>query len=216
MRRPRSRLTRLACPTSSSPSNRMLPRTRAPAGSSPMSARSAWLLPAPDSPATPSVSPASISKLTSDTTHSSRPCRSWLTQSASTDSRGRSVDAVWMTADMHEIFDDRDRVAARRARGSGAAASARATLQVHVQARDRGGRDAGDAPGLPERVRAHGRELLSHLVREPAHLRVVEVGRDAQLLVPARAIDLLVLALDVARVLRLDLDLLGHAGVVDR
>ena len=55
-------------------------------------------------------------------------------------------------------------------------------------------------------------ELLLHFDRRPRTCPVVEIGGQLQRL-PARvALDFVVLALDVARVLRLDLDLLGDRG----
>ena len=84
----------------------------------------------------------------------------------------------------------------------------RAALQVHEQQRDRRGRDARHARRLADGFRPVPAELLLHLVRQAAH-RCGSRGRRERASSPAPAArDLVVLAIDVARVLGRDLDLL--------
>src|SRR5690606_36904352 len=84
--------------------------------------------------------------------------------------------------------------------GSGHAAAALA-LQVHQQQRNRRRGHARDALGLADAQRTHAFELLLHFGRQAAHGGVVEVLRDRRGLVPALALDLLALAVQVAGVL---------------
>ena len=90
---------------------------------------------------------------------------------------------------------------ARHAMRLAAARQVAAALQVHEQQRDRRRRDARDARRLPDRFGPAGGELLAHLGRQAAHVGVVEVRRQAQRFLRERARDLVVLAVDVARVL---------------
>ena len=84
-----------------------------------------------------------------------------------------------------------------------------AALQMHEQERDRRRRDARNARRLADRLGLVQVELLLHFGREAAHRAVVEIGRQPQILLRAMALDLVVLAVDVAGILRGDLDLLG-------
>jgi hypothetical protein len=54
------------------------------------------------------------------------------------------------------------------------------------------------------------RQPLAHLMREPAHLGIVEIGRQTRFLVPALPFDFLGLPLDVAAVLGLHVHLQGN------
>src|SRR5690606_38261876 len=64
----------------------------------------------------------------------------------------------------------------------------------------------GDAPGLADARRPDARELLADLVRETVHGGVVERLGQRRVVVPARALDLGALLIDVARVARLRLE----------
>src|SRR3984885_3042208 len=78
---------------------------------------------------------------------------------------------------------------------------------MHQQQRHRGGREPRNAGRLSESLRAHGAERLTRLVRQSADHRVVELRREERLLVTLLTVDLLHLALEVSRILRLHLDL---------
>src|SRR3989338_7136548 len=96
-----------------------------------------------------------------------------------------------------------------------AGASGAPALEMHEQERDRGRGDAGYARRLPEGGGAVGGELLPRLHRQAVDIVVIEVLRQGGLLVAPAALDLLALALDVARVLGLDLELLRRLRVRD-
>src|SRR5579872_7368050 len=83
----------------------------------------------------------------------------------------------------------------------------RASLQMHEQKRYRGGREPRNARGLPEGLRPHGAEALARLVGQAAHGAVIEIIRERERIVVRLPLDLLALALEVARILRLDLEL---------
>ena len=78
--------------------------------------------------------------------------------------------------------------------------------------RYRGRRHARNAPGLRERRRARGLQLVAHLVRQSVDRGVVEIARQGGILVAAHAVDLLLLPVDIAGILGLDLHLLGNVG----
>jgi hypothetical protein len=88
-----------------------------------------------------------------------------------------------------------------------------APLEVHQQQRDGRRRDALDARGLAEGFRPVLVELLLHFDREAAHRAVVEVVRQRRVFLLAALGDLLGLAVDVALVLGLDLELLDGLRV---
>src|SRR5688572_10304656 len=77
----------------------------------------------------------------------------------------------------------------------------RALLEVDEQDRNRRGGDTRQSRGLAERARPRLDEALACFVRKSRHLRVIDLRRQARLFVPALALDLGLLALDVARVL---------------
>ena len=72
-------------------------------------------------------------------------------------------------------------------------------------------RDALDTAGLAQRRRANGGQLGARFVGEAADGGVVEVGREAQVLVAAEGLDVGGLAVEVAGIGGVDLDLLPHA-----
>src|SRR3989344_4992130 len=96
-----------------------------------------------------------------------------------------------------------------------AGASGAPALEMHEQERDRGRGDAGYARRLPEGGGAGSGELLTRLHRQAVDIVVIEVLRQGGLFVAPAALDLLALALDVARVLGLDLQLLRRLQVRD-
>src|SRR6202008_4473390 len=78
-------------------------------------------------------------------------------------------------------------------------------FEVDEQQRDRRRSDALQPRGLAHGLRTDLRELLLDLLREPADAVVVDVARDPDVLLGELAGDLVLLALDVARVLGGDL-----------
>ena len=80
-------------------------------------------------------------------------------------------------------------------------------LEVNEEQRKRRRCDSGHAPRLAERGRPHLTQALPHFCGKPAHVRVVEVVRQAQLFVPALPLDFDLLPVDVAGVLREHVDL---------
>src|SRR5688500_14179842 len=91
-----------------------------------------------------------------------------------------------------------------------ASCRARALLQVDEQDRDGRGGDARQSRGLAERAGPRLDEALARFVGKSRDLRVVDLRRQARLLVPALALDLGLLALDVARVLQACFQSLPH------
>src|ERR1019366_1644449 len=92
------------------------------------------------------------------------------------------------------------------AEGGGGRMLARLNLDVHVDQRDGGRRDAGNAAGLAQGAGADARQLFIHLARQAAHSGVVKpVGNEA-LLRPLQALDGFALLIEVAGVLDLGLD----------
>src|SRR5574337_1009703 len=87
---------------------------------------------------------------------------------------------------------------------------------MHQQQRDRGRGDAADARGLAERGRLRALELEQHLGGQATHPVVVETVRNGGVLVPALAFDLLALALEVAGVFHLHLNLRGYVITLHR
>src|SRR5690349_1137151 len=88
----------------------------------------------------------------------------------------------------------------------------RYALQVHEEERDCRRRDTGNACRLADSFRPLRSKLLPHFVGEPPHLRVIErLGKLGRFLRLASR-DLLLLALDVPLILRLDLNLLADLG----
>src|ERR1700760_670306 len=85
-----------------------------------------------------------------------------------------------------------------------------ALLQMYQQQRHRGRSQSRNTGGLAQGLRTHIAEPLPDFVRQAADLRIVEVPRQLQRLMAQLPIDLLGLALQVSRVLRLDLDLQFH------
>ena len=79
---------------------------------------------------------------------------------------------------------------------------------MHCQERNSRRRNSGDARGLAERLRAMAIEVLLHFGRKPAHRVVIEVDRKRQRLKRPAPLDFSALALDIALVLDLHLDLL--------
>src|SRR5262249_56572066 len=71
-------------------------------------------------------------------------------------------------------------------------------------------RDAGDPAGRTKRRGAHRLELLAHFGREAADRVVIERGGQGEALVAAERADIRILALEIAAVPRLDLELLGN------
>ena len=67
-------------------------------------------------------------------------------------------------------------------------------------------RYAGDAAGLPQRARAHARQLLVHLARQARHLGVIEPVGDGAQLGLLQALDRLGLLIEIAGVLDFGLD----------
>jgi len=64
--------------------------------------------------------------------------------------------------------------------------------------------------GLPERQRPNGRELFASLVRQPPKRRVVEIARQGQRLVAAEEFDVGVLAIEIAHIGRVYLNLFAR------
>ncbi len=78
------------------------------------------------------------------------------------------------------------------------------------QGGERAGGDAFDPRGLAEGRGPDGGELLAHLVGKAADRGVVEVGRQAQVFVAAEGGDIGGLAVEIAGIGRVDLDLLAQ------
>src|SRR5690606_22412091 len=83
-------------------------------------------------------------------------------------------------------------------------------LQMDQEQRDRRRRHAGDPGSLADVRRPDPLELLTNLVRKPAHGLVVEIRRHRRLGLVPLPLDLAALALDVARVAGVDLERLLH------
>ena len=99
--------------------------------------------------------------------------------------------------------------AARLAMPSSARTGSRLTipavpLEVNEQGGDVGRADSADPAGLAERERSDALELLAGLGAKLGDRAVVEIGGDRLVLEPAKSLDLLDLATDVAVVLGLD------------
>src|SRR5690606_3745607 len=98
----------------------------------------------------------------------------------------------------------------RRASGRPLRALPLPLLQMDEEQRDRGRRHAGDPGSLTDVRRPYPLELLTNLVRKPAHGLVVEILRHRRLGLETLPLDLAALALDVARVAGVDLERLLH------
>src|SRR6185295_3004466 len=82
---------------------------------------------------------------------------------------------------------------------------------MREQCRQRAGRDALDARGLAQSDGTRGGELRAHFGREPADASVIEIRIEAQIFVALECFDVERLAFKVARIERIDLQLLAHA-----
>src|SRR5712692_8147957 len=82
----------------------------------------------------------------------------------------------------------------------------RRQVEIHVDDRKRGGRDARNAPGLAERYGPYALEFLDDLVREARQALKREVRRNAPALGALELLDVALLLGEVALVLDLGLD----------
>ncbi len=90
-----------------------------------------------------------------------------------------------------------------------AAAQRGTALDVPQQCDQRGRRHAGDARGGAEGCRPAGGELAADLGRQAADLGIVKIGRQQQCLVAAEGGDVALLPVEIARIARVDFELLG-------
>lgn len=84
---------------------------------------------------------------------------------------------------------------------------------MHQQQRNRRRRDALDARGQAQRFRPVLHQLLPHFARQAADVGVVEVIRQPGVFGRAQAIDLVLLAVDVALILGQDVELFDRSGM---
>ena len=82
----------------------------------------------------------------------------------------------------------------------------RLDLDEHVDQRDSGWRDSGNAAGLSQCAGADARQLFIHLAREAADLGVIEPVGDGALLGTLQSLDGFGLLVEVAGVLDFGLD----------
>src|SRR5262249_22603109 len=104
------------------------------------------------------------------------------------------------------------RVRARSAASCRFLGRLKSPLQMHQQQRYGRRRDPRDARSLPDGFGAVAIQLLLYLHRQALDAAVIEIDRQREPLELAPARNFLALALDVALVLDLDLELLGDFG----
>ena len=87
-------------------------------------------------------------------------------------------------------------------------------LDVRDQQRQRRRGHAVDLAGVTDGAGTRGLELMAYFVRQPGDGGIVERVRQFEAFIAAIRLDVLGLAIEIDRVFRIDLELLGKAEVV--